>query len=173
MTMLAKIDSGRISSYYNGDIGDVNYGTGAPNEQVIVPLPNWALELRRANEEAGRAQKILVWNYDTRTFTIATTEVDWQQARDQYISQIRNIRNKLLHYTDWVETTDRLNPEIKQEVMNYRDALRNFSHVNELSNSDNFKQWCESHAREPLPLEFLPEQSDVVKSFYIGHEIVL
>lgn len=173
MTMLATINNGRVIGHHQGGLDEVNYGSGSPDENITVPFPDWAFELRQANMAAGNAQRILTWDYESKTFSITTPEVDWEVAREVYLEQIRGIRNKLLHYTDWVETTDRIDPSVKDEVMNYRDALRNFTSSGCLVDTISFKEWCEAHQREPLPLEFLPEQSDIVKTFYIGHKIVL
>lgn len=63
-----------VAKVINGVVWDHGVGTEssivyADHDGVsIVPLPDWALQLRLQNLAAGEARQILKWNYETRQF---------------------------------------------------------------------------------------------------------
>ena len=63
---VAKVINGVVADHGVGTQADIVY---AEQDGVsIVPLPDWALQLRTQNLETGKARQILKWNYETRQF---------------------------------------------------------------------------------------------------------
>ncbi len=64
----------KVAKVINGVVWDHGVGTEADivysesDGMSVVPLPDWALQLRMRNLEAGEARQILKWNYETRQF---------------------------------------------------------------------------------------------------------
>lgn len=65
---LAKVVDHTIHETGSGDVSTIKYGE--ITDISIVPIPDWAMEIRTANLKSGRATKILWWNYETRVFDI-------------------------------------------------------------------------------------------------------
>ena len=65
-----------VAKVVNGAVWDHGVGTDADivysdfNGVSVVPLPDWALQLRLKNLEAGEARQILKWDYETRQFKL-------------------------------------------------------------------------------------------------------
>lgn len=65
---VAKVVNGVVWDHGIGTEADIVY---AEHDGVsVVPLPDWALQLRLKNLEAGAARQVLKWNYETRQFQI-------------------------------------------------------------------------------------------------------
>lgn len=63
---VAKVIDGIVWDHGVGSESDIVYSElGGVS---VVPLPDWALQLRLKNLEAGEARQILKWNYETRQF---------------------------------------------------------------------------------------------------------
>jgi len=63
---VAKVINGIVWGHGVGTEADIVY---ADYDGVsVVPMPDWALQLRTRNLEAGEARQILKWNYETRQF---------------------------------------------------------------------------------------------------------
>lgn len=172
MISLAKVRNGVVIDYFNGTENDLNYGSNSPEEDIIVHFPLWAKEIRQENERLQTALRTLAWNYETKEFIIKDFTPNWEAGRQAHANRTREIRNKMLVFTDWIETTDRLAPELKEKMLDYRQKLRDSANCTALSNADGFEEWCTVNNREPFPMEFIPEQDDTIKSFFVGLELV-
>lgn len=65
---VAKVINGVVADHGVGTDADIVY---AEHDGVsVVPLPDWALQLRLKNIQSGQARQILKWNYETRQFQI-------------------------------------------------------------------------------------------------------
>lgn len=65
---VAKVINGVVADHGVGTDADIVY---AEHDGVsVVPLPDWALQLRLNNIQSGQARQILKWNYETRQFQI-------------------------------------------------------------------------------------------------------
>lgn len=65
---VAKVINGAVWDHGIGTDADIVY---AEHDGVsVVPLPDWALQLRLNNIQSGKARQILKWNYETRQFQI-------------------------------------------------------------------------------------------------------
>lgn len=65
---VAKVITGFVADHGVGTEADIVYSEA--DGVSVVPLPDWALQLRLRNLEAGEARQILKWNYETRQFQI-------------------------------------------------------------------------------------------------------
>jgi hypothetical protein len=63
---IAKIINGIIVEHGVGTEENIVYSE--PDGMSVVPLPDWALEIRIQNISSGKARRILKWNYETRQF---------------------------------------------------------------------------------------------------------
>jgi hypothetical protein len=172
MISLAKIKQGTVLEYFEGTEDELHYGSNTPEETLIVHFPEWAKEVRIQNEKAGVALRLLEWSYDLREFIIKDFRVNWDGRRIAHANRTREIRNKMLAFTDWIETTNRLDPAIKEKMLDYRQQLRDAANCPALSSAENFEQWCTSNNREPFPFEFIPEKDEDIAPFFIGLDIV-
>tara|TARA_B110000503_G_scaffold10462_1_gene14216 strand:- start:83 stop:316 length:234 start_codon:yes stop_codon:yes gene_type:complete len=65
---VAKVSNGHIIDHGVGDESNILYANA--DGEAVVPFPDWALEIRTENLKNKIADKVLVWNYETREFTI-------------------------------------------------------------------------------------------------------
>jgi hypothetical protein len=63
---IAKIINGMITETGVGTEENIVYSE--PDAMSVVPIPDWALEIRTQNISTGKARRILKWNYETRQF---------------------------------------------------------------------------------------------------------
>jgi hypothetical protein len=159
---LAKVVQGKILQHFEGTESDINL---VPDEQnmIVAPMPDWAIELRLENLRTKVAERILKWNYSTNEFDITTFEPNWQESLEQSLDWVRQKRNSLLDLTDkYVNPApDReVDEEVKNELITYRQQLRDLPSNEVFANANTWKEECETLGQFAKTEHLFPEHSE-------------
>lgn len=161
---LAKVMYGVIFSHRDGNESEIVYNTN--ENESIVPMPEWAVELRERNLASQVATEVIVWDYELKQFDRVPVLPNFQAANTALWKHAREIRNKLLSATDWMAavTDSAFTADQQTQITKYRAELRNFTRTSELNSAEKLNEYFTKFNKLPTPLELLPANPSFIDS---------
>ena len=128
------------------------------DEVSIVPLSGEHLKLREDNLRRGHTNIVLEWKYDTKQFEFVQIMPDFNIYMKSALYLIRKMRQQVLLSTDNLEfgATPFISDEVKNEIVQYRQALRDITDQELLLDANNLAIHFEEHESLPTIVDFFP-----------------